>query len=382
MLRMNRFLSLYLKYLSNQYSGIQEELYGDVDEEDFSEEEAPEKDPEDIHYEDFFKGKNEEDVEDQEEANELDEEIENAVFEEVREGELANQDGKTKIDEEIDRLEDKILGQKPWQLKGEVRGLQRPKNSLLEEDLDFKSGVKMIENTVSKEFSEGLEKVIQQRVLDEAWDDVPEYIFSSKIQENFANEEQLNFQKSQKGLGEIYEDKFKKNILNLPVETEGDKTKVEIQELFKNLCFKLDQLSNLSFVPRPESLQQAKISVSNIASIKREEKIPIFMSEGMQKGTNELFDQKKGVFEEKAEMTKEEKKQKHRKVKRNLRNRNKEKRKKEKMNELTVMGQTKFQYNQIKKSQAKIKKETQQKGTESVKYTKSTQFFQNLQVSY
>lgn len=131
MLKMNRFLSLYLKYLSNQYSGIQEELYGDVDEEDFSEEEAPEKDPEDIHYEDFFKGKNEEDVEDQEEANELDEEIENAVFEEAREGELANQDGKTKIDEEIDRLEDKILGQKPWQLKGEVRGLQRPKNSLL-----------------------------------------------------------------------------------------------------------------------------------------------------------------------------------------------------------------------------------------------------------
>lgn len=273
------------------------------------------------------------------------------------------------------------MDKKAWQLKGEVRSSQRPKNSLLEENLDFKSAVNLLENTASKEFSDSLEKIIQQRALDEAWDDVPEYIYQTKaIQENFANEEQLNFEKSSKGLADIYEEKFKKNILNLPVETEGDKTKVEIQELFKKICFSLDHLSNLSFVPKPDALKNAQISVKNVPSIKREEKIPIFISEQTQKGKKELFDQKNAVFQEKNEMTKEEKKQKHRKIKRNIRNKNKEKKRKEALQQLTVLGQTKFEYNQVKKSQAKIKKETKQKNTQSVKYTKSSQFFENLQV--
>ena len=77
----------------------------------------------------------------------------------------------------------------------------------------------------------------------------------------------------------------------------GDKAKIEIQELFKNLCYNLDHLSNLNFVPKPEALTPAKISLKNVASIKREEKIPIFISESMQKGPSELFDRKKkGCF--------------------------------------------------------------------------------------
>ena len=231
----------------------------------------------------------------EENNNENDDEIENAVFEEVRDAELETK-GKNKLDKEIDRLEDKIINPKPWQLKGEIRSAQRPKNSLLEEKLDFKSGVQLLENTVSKEFSEHLEKTIRQRILDEAWDDVAEYAFAKPIQENFANAEQLNFEKSQKGLADIYEDKFKKNILNLPIETEGDKAKIEIKELFKNICYNLDNLSNLSFIPKPQALVPAKISVNNIASIQREEKIPVFVSEGMQKTANELFDQKKRNF--------------------------------------------------------------------------------------
>jgi len=320
----------------------------------------------------------------EEEANEDDEELENGVFEEIRDAELqGDKKKKNKLDEEIDRLEEKILNPKPWQLKGEIRSSQRPKNSLLEEKLDFKSGAQILENTISREFSENLEKVIKQRVLDEAWDDVAEYAFSKPLQENFGTKEALNFQKSQKGLAEIYEDKFKKNILNLPVETEGDKAKIEIQDLFKSICYHLDNLSNLSFVPKPEALAPAKISMNNVPSIKREEKIPVFVSDGMQKSANELFDnRKKGVFEEKVEMAKDDKRRMHRKVKRNIRNRMKEKKKKENLKELSVKGQTKFEYNQLKKSQAKIKKETEQKNIQSVKYTKSSQFFQNLQVIF
>lgn len=101
----------------------------------------------------------------------------------------------------------------------------------------------------------------------------------------------------------------------------------------------------------------------------------------MQKGPNELFDRKKkAVFEEKIEMASDVKKAMHRRVKRNIRNRNKEKVRKGLVTELSVKGQTKFEYNQMKKSQAKIKKETEQKKVQSIKFTKSAQFFQNLQV--
>ena len=372
-----------------KFKEIQDELYGEAsegDEEgeniDEDEEELEEGEGEDIKYDEFYKGDGE--IEEEGEENH-DDELENGVFEEIRDAEIEENSKenkeKTKLDEEIDKLEDRMLNAKTWQLKGEVRSTQRPKNSLLEEKLDFKSGAQILENTISREFSENLEKVIKQRVLDEAWDDVAEYAFAKPLQENFSTQEALNFEKSQKGLAEIYEDKFKKNILNLPVETEGDKAKVEIHDIFKNICFHLDNLSNLSFVPKPEALAPAKISMNNVPSIKREEKIPVFISEGMQKSANELFDnRKKAVFEEKVEMAKDDKRKMHRKVKRNIRNRIKEKQRKEKINELSVKGQTKFEYNQLKKSQAKIKKETEQKNTQSIKFSKSSQFFQNLQV--
>jgi U3 small nucleolar RNA-associated protein MPP10 len=53
--------------------------------------------------------------------------------------------------------------------------------------------------------------------------------------------------------------------------------KKEIELLFKKLCYNLDSLSNLNFTPKPYLNEKANI-VSNVASIQREEKIPIFVS--------------------------------------------------------------------------------------------------------
>lgn len=50
---------------------------------------------------------------------------------------------------------------------------------------------------------------------------------------------------------------------------------------FKTLSYTLDNLSNLSFTPKPF---MEKINITtNVPSIKLEEKIPIFVSEKMQK---------------------------------------------------------------------------------------------------
>lgn len=140
----------------------------------------------------------------------------------------------------------------------------------------------------------------------------------------------------------------------------------------------------MNFVPKPESLNLAKIvPATNLPSIKKEEKIPIFISTKTQKTAEEIFDpRKKGVFENKTELESEEKKTLHRQVKRGLRNKLKEKKRKEKMTMLTVKGQTKFEYNEAKKAQSKVKKVIEKKNVESVKFTKSAQFFKNLQVFF
>lgn len=47
------------------------------------------------------------------------------------------------MSQKIKRLEEELLEEKPWQLKGEVTGQKRPENSLLEETVLFDHAVRM-----------------------------------------------------------------------------------------------------------------------------------------------------------------------------------------------------------------------------------------------
>lgn len=47
------------------------------------------------------------------------------------------------LSEKIKSLEEELLEEKPWQLKGEVTGQKRPENSLLEETILFDHAVRM-----------------------------------------------------------------------------------------------------------------------------------------------------------------------------------------------------------------------------------------------
>ena len=42
----------------------------------------------------------------------------------------------------MNKIEQNLISQKPWQQRGEVRGLDRDTNGLVEEDLEFDRGLR------------------------------------------------------------------------------------------------------------------------------------------------------------------------------------------------------------------------------------------------
>ena len=65
----------------------------------------------------------------------------------------------------IKALEDASLGDKPWQLTGEVGAVARPENSLLQEDLDFDHTTRL-PPVITEETTVKLEDLIKQRIKD------------------------------------------------------------------------------------------------------------------------------------------------------------------------------------------------------------------------
>ena len=59
----------------------------------------------------------------------------------------------------------------------------------------------------------------------------------------------MNYQKSKKGLAELYEDQYKVDVLHYPRSAEEEKAKDEVKLLLAELLHKFDQLSNFHFVP-------------------------------------------------------------------------------------------------------------------------------------
>lgn len=47
------------------------------------------------------------------------------------------------MSQKIEELEKTALGEKPWQLAGEVTAQSRPENSMLEEDVEFEQTSRM-----------------------------------------------------------------------------------------------------------------------------------------------------------------------------------------------------------------------------------------------
>lgn len=93
--------------------------------------------------------------------------------------------------------------------------------------------------------------------------------------------ETLNFEKSRVGLGDIYAKQYEAEMLGHQTDAEKaeDKEKAELKELFARVMFKLDQLSNAHFTPRPPLLGAAAAHAAKVPSLKMEETIPLMVSD-------------------------------------------------------------------------------------------------------
>ncbi|NWH81856.1 MPP10 protein, partial [Piaya cayana] len=233
-----------------------------------------------------------------------------------------------KMSKKIQSLEEQLLEEKPWQLKGEVTAQKRPENSLLEETVLFDHAVRMAP-VITEETTLKLEDIIKQRILDEAWDDV---VPKEKPQEEafeYKKRITLDHEKSKLSLAEIYEQEYMKLHQQKTEEEENPEHK-EIQEMMDSLFLQLDALSNFHFTPKPP-VPEVKI-VSNLPAISMEEVAPVAVSDATLLAPEEIKEKNKaGDVKADAEKTPTDKKRERRRKKLRKRMKRIEKEKRQKL---------------------------------------------------
>ncbi|XP_048812383.1 U3 small nucleolar ribonucleoprotein protein MPP10 isoform X2 [Lagopus muta] len=233
-----------------------------------------------------------------------------------------------KMSEKIKSLEEELLEEKPWQLKGEVSGHKRPENSLLEETVLFDHAVRMAP-VITEETTFQLEDIIKQRILDEAWDDVVPKEKPKEDAFEYKKRITLDHEKSKLSLAEIYEQEYLKLHQQKTEEEENPEHK-EIQEMMDSLFLKLDALCNFHFTPKPP-VPEVKI-VSNLPAISMEEVAPVAVSDAALLAPEEIKEKNKaGDVKTDAEKTPTDKKRERRKKKLRKRIKLREKEKRQKL---------------------------------------------------
>jgi U3 small nucleolar RNA-associated protein MPP10 len=245
-----------------------------------------------------------EDKEEGREEDESDDEEEAMNDEEVGSSKKKNEDNSKharqdeKLRRQTEQLEKEMLAEKPWQMTGEAKGTSRPVNSLLEGTPEFQVASKQAPN-ITVEHTMNLEDIIKQRVNAEDWDDlVPRELPDVGWHKNRGELPEVSQEKSKLGLGELYEREYLKKAVGYDVDatekqTEEDKARNEMKQLFANLCSKLDALSNYHFAPRPVA-DEAEVRPITTPAIAMEEVLPLHVSDARGVAPEEVYGAKRG----------------------------------------------------------------------------------------
>ena len=272
---------------------------------------------------------------------------------------------------QIKKIEEKMISnKKDWSTKGEILAKERPKDSLLTKAMDFEVGLRA-PPIPDREFTDKLENMIKQRIIDDIFDDPIKKDFIN-LNEQKKAENELDFEKSKKGLGEIYEEKY---LGNETTETKVDEIKKDCDDLCNQLFDIFKQMTNGTATPYGlKGKKEDLINITNIPAIQIEEK-GNFISDNTEKikSGKEMLNIKKLRTKNKEEMTSEELKNIHNKKKRNIKSRIHKKENKKKLEQLTTMLGSKFEA-KIKMKQEKNKKLEKMDKTQGKEY-RSGQFF-------
>ena len=273
---------------------------------------------------------------------------------------------------QIKEIEQKMINKKKdWSTRGEVLGKDRPKDSLLTKAMDYEVGLKA-PPIPDREYTDKLEAMIKQRIKDDLFDDPIKKQYINLNESKKANDNELNFDKSKKGLGEIYEEKY---LGNEKTETKVDEIKKECDDLCNKLFDIFKQMTSGSATPYGvRGKKEDDINISNMPAIQIEE-LGNFVSDNkdMIKSGKEMFNPNKIRNKNKEEMTSEELRNIHNRKKRNIKSRIHEKERKRKLNELTQQLGSKFEA-KIKMKQEKDKKIQKMDKSKTTDY-KSSKFF-------
>ncbi|KAI0424082.1 Mpp10 protein-domain-containing protein [Xylaria sp. FL1042] len=198
-----------------------------------------------------------------------------------------------KLAEEIRKLEAANVAKKDWTMSGEARAVERPLNSLLEEDLDFEHAGKPVP-VITPDVNESIEDLIKRRILAREFDEVirrrPDAAeFSSNTRRGLVN---VDDTKSKQGLAEIYEEEHIKNANPDSYVSKSEeklrKEEKEIEQIWKEISSKLDALSSWHYRPKPAA--PTLTIVPDVATISMEDAQPT-TAQGVGGGDNTLAPQ-------------------------------------------------------------------------------------------
>ncbi|KAK8044725.1 hypothetical protein PG993_004749 [Apiospora rasikravindrae] len=249
----------------------------------------------------------------------------------------AHERKQAKLAEEIRRLEAANVGEKKWVLSGEASAADRPKHSLLDEDLDYEHAGKPVP-VITAEISESIEDMIKRRIIAQDFNEnIRRRPDSLDPNANRRGLVELDDTKNKQSLAEIYEEEHIKNTNpDTYVSKADEKTKKEEKELegmWREICGKLDALSSWHYKPKP--VAPSLTVVADVATVSMEDAQPA-TAQGVSGGDQTLAPQeiykagkdtaekgeivaKSGLPVARQELSREEKARRHRREKERIR---------------------------------------------------------------
>lgn len=205
----------------------------------------------------------------------------------------AHERRQAKLAEEIRKLESANVAEKKWALAGEASAADRPKHSLLDEEFDYEHAGKPVP-VITAEISESIEQMIKRRILAQEFDEVirrrPDTFDQSGSGRRGLVE--LDDTKNKQSLAEMYEEEHVKNANPDSYVSKADekvqKEEKEIEQMWRDLCGKLDSLSSWHYKPKPAAPSLSV--VADVATVSMEDAQPA-TAQGVSGGDHALAPQ-------------------------------------------------------------------------------------------